>query len=752
MRRILFILAVLTGICMAFSDELRNKTALTIKTSDPFSNSIICGNIDSVTFSKTALDGSVHDSVVTKMIHTHDSVFTYALDSIQSVTLDDVSEYIEIEDNFSNLSDYLTETDSKGDSYEEVMKKVDMWLGTQPEVKEWTLLNNGLGFEIKYNNGYSGIIYFLYKTENTGAAQSLKIELPTSIDSKPVCYNVTSVPGETIMYNNKIMCFKGCDDILLSLSIGAEALGEEANAYQEILDKSPINAIIHSNKNIGDLNFLINELPKSDMAIITHTHGEETEGRFITSGASYNLKYLKYLSPCLFLLFNDDVLQEWHRLNGAVWVSPKLLNVYKSGNGVGVLNYCWSNKFREYVLHNYKKDEQKNFIGYNPKTKAVYNTFRVKGYLAYMSNGYTHSNAVKEINSNKELYDDDALFEYDNECHARFFSIENLGTTVDPLGDCCWIKYKIKGWKNLKKDINKLKIWYKGESFEYPDEQCSTIEYDLRRMFYSGCNIGPCTLGEGDRISFNNEGPDFFVYLRLNGIDADSLYYTLGFEHESQDVRNLYHTDVVAVGGITPGVTSGQCIDMGLPSETKWAAWNVGASKPQEYGGSYGWGEPTGTYTEVPYSSPVAGGYDNYAEVVSHYGGENPASDISGSKYDIAHVKWGNGWCLPSVEQWNELMNEEYTLWQHYSLFGVSGIRIISKINGNKLFIPVEFGTLSSGVGSSKFWTGELDETSDNKYSAKTAYVSRYFDSDISKKAGSSERRWSLIHVRPVKK
>ena len=32
-------------------------------------------------------------------------------------------------------------------------------------------------------------------------------------------------------------------------------------------------------------------------------------------------------------------------------------------------------------------------------------------------------------------------------------------------------------------------------------------------------------------------------------------------------------------------------IDLGLPSGTKWACCNVGASKPEDYGGYYTWGQ-----------------------------------------------------------------------------------------------------------------------------------------------------------------
>ena len=42
-------------------------------------------------------------------------------------------------------------------------------------------------------------------------------------------------------------------------------------------------------------------------------------------------------------------------------------------------------------------------------------------------------------------------------------------------------------------------------------------------------------------------------------------------------------------------------IDLGLPSGTKWACCNVGADKPEAYGGYYAWGEAEekGEYREV---------------------------------------------------------------------------------------------------------------------------------------------------------
>ena len=34
-----------------------------------------------------------------------------------------------------------------------------------------------------------------------------------------------------------------------------------------------------------------------------------------------------------------------------------------------------------------------------------------------------------------------------------------------------------------------------------------------------------------------------------------------------------------------------EAVDLGLPSGTRWASCNVGATKPEEIGGYYAWGE-----------------------------------------------------------------------------------------------------------------------------------------------------------------
>lgn len=48
---------------------------------------------------------------------------------------------------------------------------------------------------------------------------------------------------------------------------------------------------------------------------------------------------------------------------------------------------------------------------------------------------------------------------------------------------------------------------------------------------------------------------------------------------------------ICPVGGVVPSAS--QAIDLGLPSGTLWAPWNVGAAKATDAGEVFAWGETT---------------------------------------------------------------------------------------------------------------------------------------------------------------
>lgn len=100
--------------------------------------------------------------------------------------------------------------------------------------------------------------------------------------------------------------------------------------------------------------------------------------------------------------------------------------------------------------------------------------------------------------------------------------------------------------------------------------------------------------------------------------------------------------------------------------------------KPEEYGGYYAWGE---TEEKDAYF------YENYIHCDGSYKTcHDLGSDISGTVHDVAHVKWGGKWCMPTLDDIEELLRNCASEWT--TLNGVKGTKFISWINGNSIFLP----------------------------------------------------------------
>ena len=156
-------------------------------------------------------------------------------------------------------------------------------------------------------------------------------------------------------------------------------------------------------------------------------------------------------------------------------------------------------------------------------------------------------------------------------------------------------------------------------------------------------------------------------------------------------------------------------IDLGLPSGTKWACCNVGADKPEAYGGYYAWGETEEKEVYDWASYTLCEGRANTSQ--------NLGSDIAGTSYDVAHVKWGGGWQMPSMEQLEELIHNCPYTWT--VMDGVNGT-LFTGSNGGTLFMPAagqRWKNESNCVGNNGFfWT-----STQLKYSVDDAYSLIFF-------------------------
>lgn len=109
-------------------------------------------------------------------------------------------------------------------------------------------------------------------------------------------------------------------------------------------------------------------------------------------------------------------------------------------------------------------------------------------------------------------------------------------------------------------------------------------------------------------------------------------------------------------------------VDLGLPSGTMWATCNVGASRPEECGNYYAWGEtrPKEIYSDSTYIYNA-----NVNTLPSHR--------------DAATVNWGTGWRMPTKSDMIELMSN--CAWRWTTINGVDGY-VVSGFNGNSIFLP----------------------------------------------------------------
>lgn len=129
-----------------------------------------------------------------------------------------------------------------------------------------------------------------------------------------------------------------------------------------------------------------------------------------------------------------------------------------------------------------------------------------------------------------------------------------------------------------------------------------------------------------------------------------------------------------------PVVSYDNAVDLGL--SVRWASFNVGATRPEESGGYYAWGETEEKkeFTWYEYFDSD----DGSCTVFKKYPKEK--TDDLAPEDDVAHVKWRGAWRMPTRDEQDELRKE--CLWEWTSLNGVNGCRVTSKKNGNSIFLP----------------------------------------------------------------
>lgn len=173
-------------------------------------------------------------------------------------------------------------------------------------------------------------------------------------------------------------------------------------------------------------------------------------------------------------------------------------------------------------------------------------------------------------------------------------------------------------------------------------------------------------------------------------------------------------------------------VDLGLPSGLKWAAWNVGATKPEEFGLYFAWGETQG-YTGITDQKQFAwvdytlcdGTQDN----MTKYNATDELTTLEAA--DDAATATDSSCRMPTEAECRELIDNTTSEWMaDYNNTGVAGRIFTSNVNGNSIFVPAAGSLSDGGLQALVGMVGGLWLSSWNSSNVQVAF-NLYFNSDV---------------------
>lgn len=191
-----------------------------------------------------------------------------------------------------------------------------------------------------------------------------------------------------------------------------------------------------------------------------------------------------------------------------------------------------------------------------------------------------------------------------------------------------------KGTKNSSLPTNKKAV---EETYDEDDEEEDTSRKEIK--YFIACLVPLVIL--------------YFVFWGFRGC-GDNKKQTS--EQCADSIENTFEY---------PQNASGKAVDLGLPSGTLWADRNLDALDETDEGMLFIWGDPTGMNDTVKVPDNVY--------------------NISGTEYDIVKEKWGEDWCMPNLEQFNEL-HDQCSI-KKIEKNNIKGY-LVTGPNGNTLFFP----------------------------------------------------------------
>lgn len=156
-----------------------------------------------------------------------------------------------------------------------------------------------------------------------------------------------------------------------------------------------------------------------------------------------------------------------------------------------------------------------------------------------------------------------------------------------------------------------------------------------------------------------------------------------------------------------------EAVDLGL--SVKWANMNVGATKASGYGTYFAWGE---TKPKEYYSwNTYIWSRDN-TQFLTKYSSIDKRTKLA-PQDDAARANWGGEWRMPTVDEFDELVNPDNCTWEWTSQDGVNGYKVTGKKTGNSIFLPITgfryYADTQFRAVNGIYWTSSLYTANPNK-------------------------------------
>ena len=213
--------------------------------------------------------------------------------------------------------------------------------------------------------------------------------------------------------------------------------------------------------------------------------------------------------------------------------------------------------------------------------------------------------------------------------------------------------------------------------------------------------IRPCGWGTGE-----------FTY-NATTLQANTTYYVRAYAKNEKGTSygaEVSFTTKSSSSSDHTGTENGHgYVDLGL--SVKWAICNVGASKPEDYGDHFAWGETT---TKSVYGWSTYNWCNGTSSTLTKYNTSNIYGTVDQKTKlelsdDAARVNWGGKWRMPTYDEFLEL--REKCTWKWTTQNGVKGYMITN--NGNSIFLPAagyryESSLINAG-SLGYYWSSSLE-------------------------------------------